>query len=190
MNRIYRLLLEKLTLFVWIHGKRKVFEKYWLDEGRNRLAIQEFILKSEPKSVFEFGMFVGRNLKYLSHLQLSGCDINGKAIQFARSNLPGDFFTISGLEQLNTLDVTYDTVVCVGVFYAINERELKKILYRLKKMGNELIIGCNFEKQYNRRFYKHDYEKIFYESNLVVAEIEEVPEKGPALTHLVRLKIK
>ena len=82
----------------------------------------------------------------------------------------------------------YELIICIGVFYAVNENEVVQILKCLLNMGDEIVIGCNFEKEYSRRFYFHDYEKIFAQVGVRVAEKVAVPQPGHAMTHLVRVK--
>lgn len=55
-------------------------------------------------------------------------------------------------------------------------------------MSDEIVIGCNFYKEYSLRFYFHDYKKIFAQLGVRVAEKIAVPQPGDAMTHLVRVK--
>ena len=63
-----------------------------------------------------------------------------------------------------------------------------QILKCLVNMGDKMVIGCNFEKEYSRRFYFHDYEKIFAQVGVRVAEKWQYLQPGHAMTHLVRVK--
>lgn len=189
MKRFYKKFLEILTYLVWVHGKKNVFEKYWQDQGKNREVIRSFVCSSSPHSVFEFGMFVGRNLRYLENMATSGCDINKHAINFASQKLSGNYYHVRCLDDLSHPVELYDVVLCTAVFYAVDRQSVVQILNKLKYFGSEIVIGCNFERPYSNRFYYHDYDSILRETGLTLIDKIDVPEKSSAITHLVRLKI-
>lgn len=108
-------------------------------------------------SVFEIGMFSGRNLKYIedrfSKVSLGGLDINKKAVQFAKNKLPAASFFQSDLYDIGSLSFSADIVYTSGTLIHIVPKDLrdiisniiphaKKYVMHIEQLGNnELVAG-------------------------------------------------
>lgn len=125
--------------------KFELFEEY--DRTANRDGRTNWfankLTEYDFDSIFEVGAFTGRNLKRIAEdfpgINISGIDINAKAIEYAKKT---NFVT--NLEVVNVYDMPtddkYDIVFTMGVLIHLHPEGLKDVLRKCIDKSNKYVM--------------------------------------------------
>jgi len=102
------------------------------------------ILKTQPKTILDFGCGIGRSSFYLKqhfpNAQIYGCDLSEKSLSAASAAMPeGCFLSMSEIEKAS---FTFDLIFIAGVFHHIepNQRpSTLKLIAQLSKNGTHVV---------------------------------------------------
>ncbi len=113
----------------------------FLSQGRAAADLVEAVAArhdrplSEHPDVLDFGCGCGRVSRYLgARARLSGCDINGKLVDWACANLPGRFVLSRQTPPLPYEAAAFDLVYATSVFTHMTEEPLKAWLAELARV--------------------------------------------------------
>lgn len=115
------------------------------------------VLAYHPKSVFEFGCGVGKNLELLKgnveeHL---GIDISAKAVDIATSkNLNVICDDEARLETIKNHDIVFTCSVLDHI------KDIDNIVNELKRIAGIAIVIAETNTKVGRFYYPHDYESL------------------------------
>ena len=142
------------------------------------------LLSYNPKSAFEFGCGVGKNLELLrphveEHL---GVDISEKAIEIAKAK---NLKVICGDEtSLKTIG-SYDVVFTCSVLDHI--KDIDSIVHELKRIAKVAIVIAETNTELLRFYYSHDYESFgFVKTGYEYVSV--LPREGEAPYHIWHLE--
>lgn len=122
-----------------------------LIEGSKKLAKK--IANLNPQSVFEVGMYNGRNLYYLHELlpdiKIGGIDVNSTALASARSILPEDTEIIHGDALYMDTDKKYDIVFTHGVLMHISPETIGKVINNCISKASKFVVHVERKESNN-----------------------------------------
>jgi SAM-dependent methyltransferase len=113
--------------------------------GRNTVLAIEQALEAAGRplatfgAVLDFGCGCGRTLSWMARaapgLKLHGTDVDGEAVAWCRTNLPGiQFGTNGALPPLNYADNSFDLAYAISVFTHLNEDHQRRWLAELGRV--------------------------------------------------------
>jgi 2-polyprenyl-3-methyl-5-hydroxy-6-metoxy-1,4-benzoquinol methylase len=122
----------------------------------NEQLIQD-VMSYNPKSVFEFGCGVGKNLEILKgHVEnLYGIDISKKAVAIAtKKNLTVTCGDETELANIKNRDVVFTCSVLDHI------KDIVYIINELKRIANIAIVIAETNTKAAKFYYPHDYESL------------------------------
>lgn len=130
--------------------------------------MNQYVCSTEPRSVFDFGCGVGKNLRYIKTLMsvehgvsipVCGLDMSFLNIVHARAKNNIDMLIIGDEYHLCRLGY-FDTVTTTSVLCHIED--ITDIIKELKRIGEQIII-CETNDVVGEFYYPHDYESFGFE---------------------------
>jgi SAM-dependent methyltransferase len=117
-------------------AKQKPKESYWTNVPAVRRSkwFAEQLKDYEFDTILEVGCSAGRNLKYIlerfGDVSVFGIDVNAKAIESAKANIPKErsVFKVNDLYNINNFDRDYDIIFSSGVLIHVPPANLKSII--------------------------------------------------------------
>lgn len=142
----------------WAGKDLKIVQSYWDSPPAIKRSkwFAEQLKNYEFDSIFEVGMFAGRNLRYIGeafpNVQLHGIDVNPKAVKFAQQKLPKAEIFQTDLHLINTCSVHADILFTSGVLIHVPPEELffccgnfmphaNKYIMHLEQLGNNEVTA-------------------------------------------------
>lgn len=130
-------------------------DRYWKNEdlidGSRKLA--KIMNELRPKSIFEVGMYNGRNIFYAKELMPSvkfgGVDVNSSALDFAKNVLSDDVDISLGDALYMSTDDKYDIVFTHGVLMHISPDTIGGVVDRCIAKSNNYIIHIERKEENN-----------------------------------------
>ena len=185
-------------------------ERYWsLERPRKRRKwfANSVLKKYEFGSIYEAGCNSGRNLWYvenkISGKKLGGLDINERAIEMARRELPHAELECASIYDINVND-KYDIVFTSGTLLHIPPREIKSVIesftkkatkwvMHLETQGKDCIINGPAEFNPIKKVSKklrcvHNYRRIYAEIGYSV-KVKTTPMGESDARHLIIVEI-
>lgn len=153
-------------------------EGYLKNYGLTRTALNEEFLGFLPRGlkVLEVGCNVGVQLAFLREMgfqDLTGVDVNQKAIQQAQKNLASVKIIFGSALALPFLDNSFDLVFTSGVLIHIAPKDIKQALGEITRVSKRYIFGFEYfhpdypEVQYRGKpnlLWKTDFAKLYLET--------------------------
>jgi hypothetical protein len=136
--------------------RNELLNTYWNDTNlieRSKWFAKE-LKKYEFSSIFEVGMYNGRNLKYIHDefpdVKLGGLDVNEAALDFAKEVLPPNTeFNLTDAINMDTYN-KYDIVFTHGVLMHIPPAGISKVIDGCIKKAKKYVI--HLERRGNRNY--------------------------------------
>ena len=134
----------------------KLMNKYWNDErlikGSKKLAKK--IATLNPESVFEVGMYNGRNLFHIHEcmpdVKIGGLDVNKDVLDFAATKLPyGTAITHQDALHMDT-NTKYDVVFTHGVLMHISPDTISGVIDNILEKATKYIVHIARPEQDNK----------------------------------------
>jgi len=171
-----------------MHSDAKSYYRSYVANDRvsplNEQLIHD-VLSYNPKSVFEFGCGVGRNLELLKEkvANIMGIDISERAIAIASKKslnvLLGDE---TKLQTIKNQDVVFTCSVLDHI------KEIDGIIVELKRIANMAIVIAETNSEIGKFYYAHDYESFgFVKTDYVFISNQA---KREAIYNIWHFKIK
>lgn len=172
-------------MFNKLFGPKHYYKTYVADAKIYpcNIRLAEEILSYNPKSVFEFGCGVGKNLDLLRQMSngtimLKGIDISAEAVKRARQN---SLDVILGTEDSLTEIALKDIAFTCSVLDHI--KDIDFIISELKYIANKVVILLETNDIPAKFYYPHNYERYgFVKTNYKY--ISSLPEGDGATYHL------
>lgn len=128
----------------------ELINKYWNDRDlitHSRWLAQK-LKKYEFDSVYEVGLYCGRNLFYIREafpdVSIGGCDVNKTALEYAKNVLPDA--TLEHIDALNmNTEEKWDIVFTHGVLMHIPPDGIQIVIDRCLDKANKYIIHMERE---------------------------------------------
>jgi pseudaminic acid biosynthesis-associated methylase len=160
---------------------RGSFGDDYVDRNRNvghaRQAYwHEVMADLQPRRVLEIGCNLGANLRWIaSHIpphDVYGIDINKKALDELRKDVPGIQAVLSQARQLPFLDGSFDLVFTMGVLIHQAPQMLPDVMREIVRCSRRFILGGEYyspepiEVTYRGRsgaLFKRDFGSLYQE---------------------------
>ena len=135
---------------IWSNSPLLQVENYYtLEPAVNRSKwFAEKLKKYDFSSIYEPGIFSGRNLKYIvdsfPEVRVGGFDINQTALDFAKSKIPQAELENIDFYEMPT-DKKWDIVFTSGVLIHIVPEHIKNIVQKCIDKANKYVLhieGC------------------------------------------------
>lgn len=130
----------------WKAKSNKQIESYWTSDKATLRSIwfAECLKKYSFDSVFEIGVFSGRNIKYIKDIfpgiKAGGLDVNSKAIQFTKEKMPDlELFCID-LYDIEKLQFMYDIVYTSGTLIHIVPDDLEGVIKKILPHASKYVM--------------------------------------------------
>lgn len=99
----------------------------------------------EFDSIFEVGVFAGRNIKYIKEsfpsVHTAGLEINPKAVRFAREKVGmGKELLCMDAHDMGSISEKFDIVFTSGVLIHFMPEDVKGMLEKMLKMSNKYVM--------------------------------------------------
>ena len=192
-NRIFNWFLYRIKRSKY----EKTYKEYWINRGHRfvsewadspvhnaRVAVTtDYISKLNPKTILEYGVGFGVNLKALHeklpNSQLYGVDIGKDQLESARK-FTNEKATLQQIkdEKIPYDDKFFDVSFTSSVLQHIPPADFEKICNELIRVTKNYIIHGEHNTTYSHK-YKHDYKK-FYESGGYSISFFQKPEIDPS----------
>ena len=162
--------------------------------------IYNCIKLAKPKSVIEVGCGVGNNLSRISDIcQITGVDINKKALEEAQKKYPNGKFIEGSIYALPFQNNSFDLVFCRGVLIHIPPQDRISAISELKRISKKHIITLEYNvkneeelsemvewRGEKNRLWRINMEKYWdYHSDIFIKDYMLIPEdKDASNNHL------
>jgi pseudaminic acid biosynthesis-associated methylase len=150
---------------------------------RNRAASEgrrpfwEHVLSAlEAASALEIGCNVGGNLRWLAELlgaeNVAGVDVNERALEVVRSEIPGVDARVASARELPFADASFDLVFTTGVLIHQSPDELPTVMDEIVRCSRRYVLCGEYradeleEVPYRGQrgaLYKQDYGRLYQE---------------------------
>lgn len=138
---------------------------FWLT-GKNKL-IKRLVLKKKPQNVADIGCGTGSLSADLlkSGLEVTGIDIDKRAVKYCKDNVKGVKFLVASADKLPFNDDFFDIVIASDIIEHLDEEQTTLTeLRRITKNGGNLLITVPafsflFSKADQRAGHKRRYSK-------------------------------
>jgi pseudaminic acid biosynthesis-associated methylase len=150
---------------------------------RNRAASEgrrpfwEHVLgKIEATSALEIGCNVGGNMRWLAGLlgaeNVAGVDVNERALEVVRSEIPGVDARVASARELPFADDSFDLVFTTGVLIHQSPEELPRVMDEIVRCSRRYVLCGEYradeleEVPYRGQrgaLYKQDYGRLYQE---------------------------
>ena len=150
---------------------------------RNRAASEgrrpfwEHVLgRIEAASALEIGCNVGGNLRWLAELlgaeNVAGVDVNERALEVVRSEIPGVDVRVASARELPFADASFDLVFTTGVLIHQSPEELPRVMDEIVRASRRYVLCGEYradeleEVPYRGQrgaLYKQDYGRLYQE---------------------------
>jgi len=130
----------------------------------------------EAGSALEIGCNVGGNLRWLAELlgaeNVAGVDVNERALEVVRSELPGVDARVSSARELPFADDSFDLVFTTGVLIHQSPDELPRVMDEIVRCSRRYVLCGEYradeleEVPYRGQrgaLYKQDYGRLYQE---------------------------
>ena len=173
-------------------------------DGRRRF-LAEKIVSTKPKSVLEIGCFGGYNLRHINSLdpsiELTGFDINEKALDYAKKKLPslnavnGSIYDLADYFRENCFDVVFTAGVLIHIPCLSKDSTsfIKRVVGNIIKVSSNFVFhaehhGPEYMKIPTKGMrYIHDFNDLYKDFGNV--EIEEAPDASNGFEQLVKVTL-
>ena len=139
------------------------------------------------KKILEAGCNIGNNLGgFPANFDVSGLDLNEKAIKKASSNYPNFKFKTGSLLEIPFPDECFDLVFTRGVLIHIPQEEMNQVLNELLRVSNKWILNLEYYgedgkmikwKRGNDLLWYRDMKKRWSTKNVEIISDVEIPEE-------------
>jgi len=132
-------------LKVWAGQSASRVESYWNYPSCIKRSewFSRQLEQYEFSSIFEVGVFSGRNLKYIADVftkvRIGGIDVNAEAIKFAKDKLPAAELDLCSVYDVDT-DDKWDIVFTVGVMIHIPPDGIEKAIDKCLEKASKFVI--------------------------------------------------
>jgi pseudaminic acid biosynthesis-associated methylase len=160
---------------------------------RNRAASEgrrpfwEHVLgKVEAASALEIGCNVGGNLRWLAELlgaeNVAGVDVNERALEVVRSEIPGVDARVASARELPFADASFDLVFTTGVLIHQSPEELPRVMDEIVRTSRRYVLCGEYradeleEVPYRGQrgaLYKQDYGRLYQDRYPQLRLLEE-----------------
>jgi pseudaminic acid biosynthesis-associated methylase len=160
---------------------------------RNRAASEgrrpfwEHVLgKVEAASALEIGCNVGGNLRWLAELlgaeNVAGVDVNERALEVVRSEIPGVDTRVASARELPFADASFDLVFTTGVLIHQSPEELPRVMDEIVRTSRRYVLCGEYradeleEVPYRGQrgaLYKQDYGRLYQDRYPQLRLLEE-----------------
>lgn len=97
------------------------------------------------KTVLEGGCNVGNNLsKFPTSVNITGIDLNEKAIEIAKSKFSTFNFKVSSLQEIPFPDSSFDIVFTRGVLIHIPKEDMAQVVKELHRVSKKWIFNLEY----------------------------------------------
>ena len=173
-------------------------------DGR-RQYLAEKIVSTKPKSVLEIGCFGGYNLRHINRLdptiELTGFDINKKALKYAKEKLPsintvnGSIYDLTDFFKENCFDVVFTAGVLIHIpcFGGSGENFIKRATSNIAKVSSSFVFhaehhGEEYFKMPNKGMrYIHNFNDLY--EDFGSTEIEEAPDASNGFEQIIKVSL-
>lgn len=130
---------------VWYKKAGQELDKYWTSEIANLRSkwFVEQIGSLDFDSIFEVGVFSGRNLRYIQdrfpNAKVGGVDVSEQIVEYASEKVPEAKIECSTVYDMNT-DDKWDIVFTMGVLLHIPMDQINTAVSNCVKRANKYVI--------------------------------------------------
>lgn len=130
---------------IWADQTIDRVSAYWSYPNFTKRAkwLAEQLKQYKFGSVFEVGLFSGRNLKIIKEafpkIKIGGIDINGTAINFAKEKLPDAELSTCSIYDMDTSN-KWDIVLTMGVMIHIPPDGIDKAVYNCFQKASKYVV--------------------------------------------------
>lgn len=143
-----------------LFGPKHFYKSYVADSKiyHCNIRLAKEILSYNPKTVFEFGCGVGKNLNLLGQMSqysttVEGIDISPEAVKIARESfLNVNLGTEEQLKEVKNHDVAFTCSVLDHI------RDIDSVIIELKRIASKAVILLETNDVPAKFYYPHDYE--------------------------------
>jgi len=135
--------------------RNELIDVYWNDEDliRHSKRLASRLSRYDFSSVYEIGLYCGRNLKYIHdrfpEVKIGGCDVNRSALNYARENLPPNT-VLENIDVLNMdTDDKWDIVFTHGVLMHIPPDGISLVLDKCLEKANKYVVHMERQESDN-----------------------------------------
>tara|TARA_Y100000592_G_scaffold70189_1_gene109186 strand:+ start:1025 stop:1660 length:636 start_codon:yes stop_codon:yes gene_type:complete len=175
--------------------------------GRELLA--QKIVDTKPKSILEIGVFGGANLDIIhkldSSIELTGFDINEKALVYAKEKIPnlntinGSIYNLSEYFTENSFDVVLTAGVLIHIpCWDISESKIDRkyiddITKNIFKIASNFVFHAehhdnDFSKLEGKGMrYIHNFNELYSDAKNV--EIEDAPNRSNGFEQIIKVTL-
>lgn len=174
--------------------------------GRRQYLAKK-ILKTNPKSVLEIGCFGGYNLREISELnpnvELTGFDINAKALDYAKERLPsmntvnGNIHNLMDFFSENNFDVIFTAGVLIHIpcsGSASGTEFIQKVINNMAKISSKFVFHAEHHgleyKRIAKQRYVHNFLDLYQNFHLTKLQIEEAPDASNGFEQIIEVALK
>ena len=176
-----------------------------------RQYLAQKIVDTKPKSVLEVGCFGGYNLRHINRLdpsiELTGFDINKKALSYAKEKLPsinavnGSLYELTNYFKDNSFDVVFTAGVLIHIPSLNNEGTsfIKLAASNIAKVSSNFVFhaehhGENYTPMPNKAHgnimsmrYIHNFNDLYKDSGSI--QIEQAPDPSSGFEQIIKVSL-